>query len=228
MSIPAASPRESYKQQQYSLFYIAEYSFCYVANHTNSSRTTRKLLRSKWVMSHMNESRFIFLYLQHCLANSMSCSLEGVLSSIGIWYIFSNVSSIAIHKESACECVWYICVCLVHMCVCDKACVCITCVCVWYICVSMCVWDICMSHTYVCVWHICVCLIHMCVSYTYVCVWYVCVSMCVSGTYVCKIHVCVYDTYMSTASVSIMSPTERWGAGVENHFQEFNEPYAPS
>jgi len=23
-------------------------------------------------------------------------------------------------------------------------------------------------------------------------------------------------------------PTERWGAGVEYHFQEFNEPYAPS
>ena len=23
-------------------------------------------------------------------------------------------------------------------------------------------------------------------------------------------------------------PYERWGAGVEYHFQEFNEPYAPS
>jgi len=23
-------------------------------------------------------------------------------------------------------------------------------------------------------------------------------------------------------------PLERWGAGVEYHFQEFNEPYAPS
>ena len=23
-------------------------------------------------------------------------------------------------------------------------------------------------------------------------------------------------------------PSERWGAGVEYHFQEFNEPYAPS
>ena len=25
-----------------------------------------------------------------------------------------------------------------------------------------------------------------------------------------------------------MRQIERWGAGVENHFQEFNEPYAPS
>jgi len=24
------------------------------------------------------------------------------------------------------------------------------------------------------------------------------------------------------------TPDERWGAGAENHFQEFNEPYAPS
>ena len=33
---------------------------------------------------------------------------------------------------------------------------------------------------------------------------------------------------LAAVDVTYMCPTERWGAGVEYHFQEFNEPYAPS
>ena len=35
--------------------------------------------------------------------------------------------------------------------------------------------------------------------------------------------------YLKLTSYTKQDPnTERWGAGVEYHFQEFNEPYAPS
>ena len=40
-------------------------------------------------------------------------------------------------------------------------------------------------------------------------------------TYAC-ISVCVYTHDVTVGHI------ERWGAGVEYHFQEFNEPYAPS
>ena len=33
---------------------------------------------------------------------------------------------------------------------------------------------------------------------------------------------------MSMCSAIACGTMERWGAGVEYHFQEFNEPYAPS
>ena len=44
-------------------------------------------------------------------------------------------------------------------------------------------------------------------------------------------HVKKYDeACMGMYVKNCVEPTydERWGAGVENHFQEFNEPYAPS
>jgi len=35
-------------------------------------------------------------------------------------------------------------------------------------------------------------------------------------------------TYSHTYIIAHAGTSERWGAGVEYHFQEFNEPYAPS
>ena len=45
--------------------------------------------------------------------------------------------------------------------------------------------------------------------------------------YVCRlnIYVHVYRLYMHEC---VRHASERWGAGVEYRFQEFNEPYAPS
>ena len=50
--------------------------------------------------------------------------------------------------------------------------------------------------------------------------------------YVCHASHVISHTYESVMShvkqVNASCPAERWGAGVEYHFQDFNEPYAPS
>jgi len=54
---------------------------------------------------------------------------------------------------------------------------------------------------------------------------------CHSHSYVQYENECTYEWVMSFSYVSCHTSeclTERWGAGVEYHFQEFNEPYAPS
>jgi len=42
----------------------------------------------------------------------------------------------------------------------------------------------------------------------------------------CDTHTHPADAPSNDASP--VAPDERWGAGVEYHFQEFNQPYAPS
>jgi len=48
-------------------------------------------------------------------------------------------------------------------------------------------------------------------------------SICV---YVIRFVMCVLGLLYTLTC--LIGPVERWGAGVEYHFQEFNEPYAPS
>jgi len=48
------------------------------------------------------------------------------------------------------------------------------------------------------------------------------VNMCVCVRVCVCVCVCVCNIY------EFFVTNERWGAGVEAHFQEFNEPYAPS
>jgi len=51
-----------------------------------------------------------------------------------------------------------------------------------------------------------------------------CAIVCRSVLVYCSV---LQHTYTAPATIQY-SCGERWGAGVENHFQEFNEPYAPS
>jgi len=77
--------------------------------------------------------------------------------------------------------------------------------------------------------------VFMCVrEYVFVCL-YVCVCVCmfagsVSGSNN-SMHVMsnMKQFYARHVKYEVLSRMEeRWGAGVEYHFQEFNEPYAPS
>ena len=56
----------------------------------------------------------------------------------------------------------------------------------------------------------------------------VCVCACVCACLCVCVCVCVCTCVVHV--LKALSPTqgERWGAGVEYHFQEFNEPYASS
>ena len=55
-----------------------------------------------------------------------------------------------------------------------------------------------------------------------------CAPVCgnVFGDYFCSVLLCIYIYIYQNAHY--LGSDERWGAGVKYHFQEFNEPYAPS
>ena len=86
-----------------------------------------------------------------------------------------------------------------------------------YVCMYVCM-CICM---YVCV-YVCMCIC------TFVCM-YVCMCICM---YVCMCMCNILPgsvrRVLCTVQTNILCFNERLGAGVEYHFQEFNEPYAPS
>ena len=42
------------------------------------------------------------------------------------------------------------------------------------------------------------------------------------------VSVCLCVCISPLGELALQTLFERWGAGVEYHFQEFNEPYAPS
>ena len=55
----------------------------------------------------------------------------------------------------------------------------------------------------------------------------VCVCVCVCAFVCVCVCVCVHKDDI-LCCYDMTYDEERWGAGVEYHFQEFNEPYAPS
>ena len=147
-----------------------------------------------------------------------------------------------------CMCVCTQCTPSTHFSTCVCTCACVrVCVCVCVrVCVCACVCPRNILHlptfppVCACV-HLCVCV---CVSARVrvrVCVCVrarmrVCTCVCVCmyvGVCICLGYMCVHlslTVYFICREVGGWGrvPLERWGAGVEYHFQEFNEPYAPS
>ena len=57
----------------------------------------------------------------------------------------------------------------------------------------------------------------------------ICIYICIYGVIVGdSVYLYTYGMIVSTCVWLCTTCGERWGAGVEYHFQEFNEPYAPS